>query len=107
MDIPLFVLPLIYLLLLALVIVRRKRSAATSSIVAVIAAVIVGFVAIWHSHSSTAAIGFLFLPSAAAVVGAVALGIPLCRSSESAPRRVLGYVALATTIGLIIVLSRG
>jgi lysophospholipid acyltransferase (LPLAT)-like uncharacterized protein len=99
MDIPLFVLPLVYLLLLALVIVTRKRSAATSSIVAVIAAVIVGFVAIWHSHSSTAAIGFLFLPSAAAVVGAVALVIPLCRASESAPRRVLGYVALATTIG--------
>ena len=107
MDIPLLVLPLLYLLLLALAIVTRRRSAAISSIVAVIAAVIAGFVAIRHSHSSTAGIGFLFLPSAAAVVGAVALGIPLCRSSESAPRRVVGCIALATTIGLIIVLSRG
>lgn len=107
MDFALFLLPITYLLVLALVIARRKRSAAMSSIVAVLAALTVGSWSIQRSHSSTAGIGYLFLPSAAAVVGAVALSIPLCRSGLSGPLRALGCVGLAATIGMIIVLSRG
>jgi hypothetical protein len=101
MPLTLLGLPLIYIAALCVAAWRgHARSAATSLILAVVVAA-AGAWSISVSRSSTAGIGFLFLPMLASIAGLCALAFVLSRRTTSIPMRTAGWLALAAYVGAL------
>lgn len=103
----LIVLPFGFLALVTMLVVRHRYEPAAISVVLSLAALWSGSVPVRHSHSSTASIAYLFLPSAAAVVGALGAAFGLARKVRSMSVRITGTMCGIAAIGLIVWVGRG
>ena len=100
-------LPLAYLAALIAAVLRRRFSEVAISLLCFGAALAAGAWSIAQSRSSTAGIGFLFLPVLASVSGALALAFTASRRSDSSPVRALGVLALLGAALLTAIELRG
>ena len=94
MLLTILVLPLAYVV--ALVLLLRRRHGADVGISVVVSGITIaaGAWAILQSRASTAGIGFVFLPTLAALAGGLALAYGASRRARSGPLRLLGVTAL-------------
>ena len=97
----LIALPLGFLALVATLVLRRQYAPAVISVILSFAALWSGSTQVRHSHSSTAGIAYLFLPSAAAIVGALGAGLVVARGAQSTATRIAGLLCGVAAIGLI------
>ena len=98
---PLLVIPAVYLVVTGLVIIRRRREAAVVGGALFTISILAGAWAITRSRSSTAEIGFLFLPSFAAVGGMLGIASALSRTSRSRVVRLASWFCLAGATALV------
>lgn len=108
---PLAVLPLAFLSAVALLFVRRRHAPALYGLGAFVLAIGAGWWAIDQSRSSTAGIGFLFLPAVAAIAGALAAAGAAWRARERAEARtgfaILGWLGLLASLAIVLSLVMG
>lgn len=98
-----FAIPLAYVATLVVLAAKRDTRGTLLSLAFSVAS---GLTLVWsitQSRGSTAGIGFLFLPLAAAVAGFLALAFGRFRNSESAPLKVIAWLCLAGAVCLVIV----
>ena len=99
--IPLAILPLAFLAAAGTLFLKRHRAPALWGLGAFALALAAGWWAIDQSRSSTAAIGFLFLPSYAAIAGTLAAAAASWRARPGTGFRVLGWLGLAVSIAIV------
>lgn len=94
---------LFYFVVLIVLAVKKRSKGIATSLIFFVVAVTVGYWSIIQSRSSTAALGFLWLPFLGAIVGFLGLvfGRWAGESREREPRRILGWVALAASLVLV------
>ena len=107
MLITVLILPLAYVAGLVALLVKRRRSDVALSALFAAATVAAGAWSLVQSRSSTAGIGFIFLPMLGAVAGVLVLAYTQSRREESRLLRALGLAALAAACIPIIVELRG
>ncbi len=94
---------LVYFVLLVVLAVRKDSKGIVTSLIFFAVAVTVGYWSIIQSRSSTAALGFLWLPFLGTIVGF--LGLVFGRwARETPPRephRILGWAALVASVALV------
>lgn len=95
--------PLAYFATLVILLVRRDMRGVAYSVLMFGVTVIAFWWDVTRSRSSTAGIGFLFLPLTASVAGFGGLAFGRWRDSPILSRRVLGWLGLACVVGLIFV----
>ena len=95
--------PLAYFATLVILLVKRDMRGIAYSLAMFGVAVFAMWWDITRSRSSTAGIGFLFLPLTASVAGFGGLAFGRWRYSEILARRVFGWLGLACAVGLIAV----
>jgi len=93
-------LPAVYAIAWIVLLVRARRAGLLVSLIMCVATFAAGYWAIWQSRSSTAGIGFLFLPSAAALSGGLALLAGRLRRAPRSVVRAAGWLCLAASVGL-------
>ncbi len=98
-----FALPVAYVATVVWYLVKRDARGILPSLILATLAIATGVWAITQSRSSTAGIGFLFLPGLAALAGLLGLLYGRWRSSPETPRKVIGFFAGAA--GLFIIIS--
>ena len=99
---PFFVLPIVYIVVLGVLALKRSSRGIVTSLVFFAVAFAGGYWAITQSRSSTAALGFLWLPFMCASVGFLGLAFGRWgRSEDEAPRRILGWLALAGAVVIV------
>ena len=98
MLLTLLLLPLAYVVALAVLSITRRREALALSLAVFAGTLVAGAWAILQSRSSTAAIGFIFLPILATVAGGLVLAFGASRRATNSALRVLGVVALAAAL---------
>jgi hypothetical protein len=98
MLLTLLLLPLAYVVMLAVLWTTRRREALALSLAVFVGTLAAGAWAILQSRSSTAGIGFIFLPILATVAGGLVLAFGASRRSNHGALRVLGVVALASAL---------
>ncbi|HEU4749203.1 MAG TPA: hypothetical protein VFS56_11935 [Gemmatimonadaceae bacterium] len=105
---PLLLLPIVYLVVLGNLAFRKSTRGIGISILFFAVTFGAGYWAITQSRSSTAALGFLWLPFVSAIVGF--LGLAFWRwtrgTADATPRRVFGWLALAAAIVIVAVNMR-
>jgi len=87
--------------------VKRRPTGVALSVLAAAITFSVGAWEILQSRSSTAAIGFVFLPTLAAVAGTLAYAFGASRRAENRTLRVLGVAALAAAVLPTVIALRG
>jgi hypothetical protein len=98
MLLTLLMLPLAYLVALAVLWTTRRREALALSLAVFAGTLAAGGWAIMQSRSSTAGIGFIFLPILAAVAGGLVLAFGASRRTNQGALRVLGVVVLTSAL---------
>ena len=100
---PFIVLPVLYLVALGVVALKRSPRGIATSLVFFAVAFAGGYWSITQSRSSTAALGFLWLPVLCTMVGflGLAFGRWARAGAEAGPRRIFGWLALASAFVLI------
>ena len=96
-----FAIPLAYLATLVMLTFKRDMRGVGLSLVFFALTILADWWDITRSRSSTAGIGFLFLPLTAAVAGFSGLAFGRWRRSTSAPQLVGAWVGLVCGVGLI------
>ena len=94
-------LPLAYLAALGVLLARGRRRGLASSFLAFLVALGVGAWSILQSRSSTAGIGFLFLPAIATAAGALAWGFRNLQHNPAPAARLAGWACLVAALGVI------
>ncbi len=94
---------LVYFVVLVVLAVKKNTKGIATSLVFFVVAVTVGYWSIIQSRSSTAALGFLWLPFLGSIVGFLGLvfGRWAGESREREPRRILGWAALVASLVLV------
>jgi hypothetical protein len=94
---------IVYFVVLVVLAVKKRSRGIATSLVFFAVAVTVGYWSIIQSRSSTAALGFLWLPFLGTVVGFLGLvfGRWARESPPREPRRILGWLALAASVALV------
>jgi len=95
-----FGLPLFYAVVWIALLVRSRRAGLLAGLIMFVVTFAAGYWAIRQSRASTAAIGFLFLPSAAALTGGLALLFGRLRRHPRSEFRAAGWACLLTSAGL-------
>ena len=105
---PFLVLPIIYLVVLGVLAVKRSPRGIVTSLVFFTVAFATGYWSITQSRSSTAALGFLWLPFMCASVGFLGLAFGRWARSPEAetPRPILGWLALASAVVIVGITAR-
>ena len=98
---PMALVPLAYFLALAILLAKREWPGLLASMLAFVATMVAGAWAITRSRASTAGIGFLFLPSLAAIAGLLGLAFGRWRASPNQTVRAGSWVALVAALGII------
>ena len=100
---PFLVLPIVYLVVLGVLVVKRSPRGIVTSLVFFAVAFAAGYWAITQSRSSTAALGFLWLPFMCASVGLLGLAFGRWARGgiDEGPHRVLGWLALAGAVVIV------
>jgi hypothetical protein len=98
MLLTLLLLPLAYVAGVVVLWATRRREALALSLAVFVGTLAAGGWAILQSRSSTAGIGFIFLPILAAVAGGLVLAFGASRRTNHGALRVLGVVALASAL---------
>lgn len=98
---PFAALPVIFLLAVALLFVGHRRKAAAVGVGALAVSLLIGFWAITRSRSSTAGIGFLFLPSFAAACGMLGAAYAVGHSSRFRFLRIASCLCLVAASALV------
>jgi hypothetical protein len=102
----LLILPAIYLTALVVLFVNRSRTGIAISLGLVVVTVAASWWAIMQSRSSTASLGFLGVPTAAAAAGLFGLAYGRWARSPERPRKMMGFVSLGAAILLILTIIR-
>ncbi len=97
----LLVLPLALAVAAVVLFLKGRRNGLVAGVAFFALSAAIGFWAITQSRSSTAAIGFPFLPSAAAAAGALAWAFRNLQVSERHTLRVAGWACLALALALL------
>lgn len=97
----LLVLPLTFVAGMVVLFLKKRRSGIVFGLSFFALSAAAGFWAIMQSRSSTAAIGFLFLPATAAFAGALAWAFRNLQVSEHRLTRGTGWACLAGAVALI------
>jgi len=97
-----FALPAAYLAALIWLVIKRDRLGLVESVCYAALAIGTGAWAITRSRSSTAGIGFLFLPALAALAGLLGLLYGRWGKSAETTRRVIGLLASAGGLAIIV-----
>ena len=94
---------LVYFVVLVILAVKKQSKGIATSLIFFAVAVTVGYWSIIQSRSSTAALGFLWLPFLGTVVGFLGLvfGRWARESPPREPRRILGWLALVASVALV------
>jgi len=94
---------LVYFVVLVVLAVKGRTKGIATSLIFFAVAVIVGYWSIIQSRSSTAALGFLWLPFLGTVVGFLGLvfGRWARETPAREPRRILGWAALVASLALV------
>lgn len=95
-----FGLPAVYAIVWIVLLVRARRAGLLLSLIMCVATFAAGYCAIRQSRASTAGIGFLFLPSVAALSGGLALLAGRLRGDRRSVLRAAGWLCLAASVGL-------
>ena len=99
---PFFLLPIVYIVVLGVLALKREPRGIVISLVFFAIAFAAGYWAITQSRSSTAALGFIWLPFMCSSVGFLALAYGRwAQSGEDGPRRVIGWLALASAVVIV------
>ena len=99
---PFFVLPIIYIVVLGVLALKRNSRGIVTSLVFFAVAFAGGYWAITQSRSSTAALGFLWLPFMCASVGFLGLAFGRwARAGDDPSRRILGWLAVASAVVIV------
>jgi hypothetical protein len=101
------VLPVAYVAWMVTLLVKRRPIGVALSLLAAAITFSVGAWEIRQSRSSTAAIGFVFLPTLAAVAGSLAYAFAASRGAENRSLRMLGVAALAASVLPAVIALRG
>jgi len=96
----LFGLPAVYAVVWIVLLVRNRRTGLLVSLVICAVTFALGDWAILQSHASTAGIGFLFLPSVAALSGGLALLFGRLRRHPRHELRVAARLCLSASVGI-------
>jgi len=96
----LFGLPAVYAVVWIVLLVRNRRTGLLVSLVICAVTFALGDWAILQSHASTAGIGFLFLPSVAALSGGLALLFGSLRRHSRYELRVAARLCLSASVGI-------
>lgn len=96
-----FGLPLGYLAVLVVLLSRKEHRGIAFSLLFFGIALATGFWAITQSRSSTAGIGFLFLPSIATVAGFLGLAFGRYKSDPEPAFRLGAWISMAAALGLV------
>jgi hypothetical protein len=96
-----FGLPLAYLLGLVLLVRRGDRVRVGTSLLFFVALIAVGAWAIGRSRSSTAGIGFIFLPTLGTLGGVLGLGFAHWRASNEVTQKIAAWLCLAGALLLL------
>src|SRR2546423_2799564 len=99
-------LPIAFLIALLILSVRGSWRAALEGAAFFALALIAGAWAITRSRSSTAGIGFLFLPLLAMIVGLLGLASGLARTSPSQLKRVVGWFSFGAALIMVTIAAR-
>src|SRR5256714_5263964 len=99
----LLAIPLAYLATLVMLTFKREVRGVPLSLLLFALTILVGWWDITRSRSSTAGIGFLFLPLIAAIAGFAGLAFGRWRRSTSAPQLIGAWVGLVCGIGVIVI----
>lgn len=99
--------PTAYLALLASLLARRRFGAAAASAALFVATFLSGSMQVRHSHSSTAGIAYLFLPSAAAVAGILGAACGAAVRGKPPMIRAAGAVCGLAAIGIAVWVGHG
>jgi hypothetical protein len=103
-----FAVPAAYVAWLVALLVKRRGGAVGLSLLVAVATLAAGAWEIQQSRASTAAIGYVFLPTLAAIAGSLALAYPASRNADSRALRLLGVVALvAAALPAVVALAAG
>ncbi len=102
----LLVLPAIYLTALVVLFVNRSRTGIGISLGLVAVTVAASWWAIMQIRSSTASLGFLGVPTAAAAAGLFGLAYGRWARSPERPRKMMGFVSLGAAILLLLTIVR-
>lgn len=97
---PFAVLPLVFVGLITVQLWKRMLGPALTGLLAFVLVIGIGTWSILQSRSSTAGIGFLFLPPYAAIAGALANGAAILRSRPGIVRQISGWVGLLLSIAM-------
>ncbi len=94
---------LVYFVVLVVLAMKKNTRGIATSLFFFLVAATVGYWSIVQSRSSTAALGFLWLPFLSAMVGFLGLifGRWARESPAREPRRILGWLALAASVVLV------
>lgn len=95
------VVPAAYLIGLGVLYFRGRRRGIATSLVAFALALAAGAWAVLQSRSSTAGLGFLFLPFIAVVAGALAWAFQNLRASRSLPARIAAWACLLGAVAVV------
>lgn len=96
-----FGLPLAYLAVLGALLFKKQSRGIAVSLLFFGVAVATGYWGITQSHSSTAGIGFLFLPSIATVAGFLGLAFGRFRRDPEPGIRVAAWLSMAAALALV------
>jgi hypothetical protein len=101
------VLPIAYLASLVALIVRRRRDGVMLSLLVFGVTIAAGAWSIMQSRSSTASIGFIFLPTLGSVAGGLALAYGATRRAGDRMLRMIGIIALLASAAPAVIALRG
>ena len=99
-------LPIAFLIALLILSVRGSWRAALEGAAFFALALIAGAWGVTRSRSSTAGIGFLFLPLLAMIVGLLGLASGLARTSPSQLKRVVGWLSFGAALIMVTIAAR-
>jgi hypothetical protein len=95
------VVPAAYLVGLGVLFFRGRRRGIAASLVAFALALAAGWWAIVQSRSSTAGLGFLFLPFIAVLAGALAWAFQNLRTARNLPARIAAWACLLGAVAVV------
>ncbi len=100
---PLLTPAIVYFVVLVVLAAKKQSKGIVTSLIFFAVAVTVGYWSIVQSRSSTAALGFLWLPFLGTIVGFLGLvfGRWARESPPREPRRILGWFALVASVALV------
>jgi hypothetical protein len=96
----LFGLPILYAVVWIVLLVRNRRAGLFVSLIMCIVTFAAGYWSIWQSRSSTAGLGFLFLPSVAALSGGLTLLFGRLRRHPRRRSQVAAWLCLLAGVGI-------